>query len=57
MKKGEGKEVVPKRIRSELTHEQEVLLVHSGPSKEIIERIQENLKYLQERSKASQKDK
>jgi len=30
-------------IRSELTHEQEVALIHSPPSNEIIERIQRNL--------------
>lgn len=30
-------------IRSELTHEQDVALVHSPPSNEIIERIQRNL--------------
>lgn len=55
--KEEKEVIVAKKIRSEVTHEQEVSLVHSGPSEEIIERIQRNLKSLQEQSKASSKNK
>jgi hypothetical protein len=32
-----------KEIRSELTHEQEVSLVHSTPSNEVFEQIRKNL--------------
>ncbi len=42
-------EELPKKkiIRSELTHKQDVALVHPGPSKELLERIDKNFEKLQ----------
>jgi hypothetical protein len=52
----EEEKVQAKVIRSELTHEQEVSLTHSPLSWEVVERIQANLKALDERSKTPRKE-
>jgi hypothetical protein len=45
------KNVSSERIRSELTHDQEVALVHSKPSTEVIEKIIKKLESLEEKKK------
>jgi hypothetical protein len=49
------KRTIFKEIRSELTHSQEVSLVHSTPSNEVFEEIRKNLQYLEKCPKNSKK--